>query len=83
MCIGGQLGVEVTALPHEDLVVALFSESASRIIVEVAPQSVDAFAAAVPGPVQVIGTVTASPSLVLPGLRPLDVTELAASWRST
>ena len=43
MCIGGRLGATIDALPDHDPVVALFSESIGRFVVEVAPGDVERF----------------------------------------
>ena len=50
MCIASQLGASIDALPHADTATALFSESAGRLVVEVAAADVGAFTAIV-GPV--------------------------------
>ena len=65
MAIGGHLGVAVddTALPHDDVVVALFSESTGRFVVELAPGDHDWLAAELGEPVVLLGTVTAEPRL--------------------
>ena len=44
MCIASRLGASIDALPHDDVTAALFSESAGRLVVEVAADDVDAFA---------------------------------------
>ncbi len=56
MCIASQLGVSIDSLPHADVATALFSESAGRLVVEVAASDVDAFSAIV-GPAHQLGTV--------------------------
>lgn len=78
MVIGGRWGAELHTLGHDDPVVALFSESASRLVVEVAPADTERFLAEVGG--RVIGTVTDRPELRLPGVRPLGVDELVTAW---
>jgi phosphoribosylformylglycinamidine synthase len=79
LCIAGRLGIEVNRLPHDDVVTALFSESSGRLVVEVRPEDVDDFLA-MAGPALRLGVVTADPVLVLPGVRPLPVDELAAAF---
>ncbi len=80
MAIGGRLGLDITALPSTDLAVALFSESAARIVVEVPAGELDALRHHVPGPLLTLGTVVAAPELRLPGVRAIDVDELVAAW---
>jgi len=82
MVIGGGLGAEIIELPHGDTTVALFSESSSRLVVEVAPHDLDLLRHHIAGPFLVLGTVTDTPTLVLPGVRPLTAAELATAWRS-
>ncbi|MCB0961174.1 MAG: phosphoribosylformylglycinamidine synthase subunit PurL [Acidimicrobiales bacterium] len=80
LCIAGRLGAEVTALPHADLATSLFAESAGRLVVEVAPGDVDTFGAAMGGDSFVLGTVTDTPALALPGVAPIDVGSLVAAF---
>jgi phosphoribosylformylglycinamidine synthase subunit PurSL len=61
MAIGGRVGVDVTSLPHDDAVVALFSESTGRFVVELAPGDHDWLAEALGEPVLVLGTVIDDP----------------------
>jgi len=63
VALAGDLGIEVTALPHEDLAVALFAESTGRFVVEVAPEDLDALAAAVGEEPLVLGPVVAAREL--------------------
>ncbi len=79
LCIAGRLGIDVDHLPHEDPVAALFSESIGRLVVEVRPRDVEDFLV-VAGPAVRLGVVTAAPVLNLPGVRPLDVDELANAF---
>jgi len=80
MCIAGRLGIEVTELPHEDLPAALFSESQSRLLVEVAPGDLDRFGAVMHGKMQVIGTITDGEYLALPGVEPIHIEDLSDSF---
>jgi phosphoribosylformylglycinamidine synthase II len=80
MCIASRLGAEITELPHDDLVASLFSESQSRLIVEVAQSDLDRFGDVMHGKMQVIGTVTQDDVLVLPGVRSIDVEDLADAF---
>ena len=63
MAIGGRLGVDVSSLPHDDAVVALFAESTGRFVVELAPGDHEWLAAELGEPVHVLGTVTTEPHL--------------------
>ena len=80
LCIAGRLGAEITELPHDDLVTSLFAESQSRLLVEVAPGDLEEFRGVMHEPVRVIGTVTELTDLVLPGLDPIDVEDLADAF---
>jgi phosphoribosylformylglycinamidine synthase II len=83
MCIAGRLGAEITELPHDDLATALFAESQSRLLVEVALGDLDRFTDVMHESVQVIGKVTDDEHLTIPGLDPLHVEDLAdafAQW---
>jgi len=92
MCLAGDLGLELdlrnmvldASVDRTDL--ALFSESNSRYLVEVAPESAAAFESTMAGlPWAALGTVAAQPRLLARGLdgeTALDVAvaELAAAW---
>jgi phosphoribosylformylglycinamidine synthase len=80
MAIGGRLGLQIEALPSDDLAVSLFAESTGRLVLEVAPGDVDAVVTALAEPVTVLGTVTARPVVSMPGCRPLTVDELVAAF---
>ncbi len=80
MCIGGRLGATIDVLPHHDPVVAWFSESTGRFLVELAADDLDAFTGTVPGPLQLIGSVNDDRLLRLPGGSPLDVATLVDAW---
>ena len=67
MAIGGRLGLSIDALPGPDPVSALFSESSSRFVCEVAAGDVEWLAAQLGEAVAVLGTVTATPLVALPG----------------
>jgi phosphoribosylformylglycinamidine synthase II len=65
MAIGGRLGVDLDlAAVHPDPTVALFSESAGRIVCAVAPESVAEILRRFGADATVIGAVTAEPALV-------------------
>jgi phosphoribosylformylglycinamidine synthase len=81
MCIAGRLGAEITALPHEDTVAALFAESQSRLIVEVSPTDLERFSDVMHDKILVLGTVTQDQHLILPGVVPIDVEDLADAFQ--
>jgi phosphoribosylformylglycinamidine synthase len=80
LCIAGRLGVAVTTLPTSDLATALFSESQARFVVEVAPRDLERLIAMMGDDAHLLGVVTEDDELVLPGVRPLDVSELADAF---
>lgn len=80
MCIAGRLGAEVTDLPHDDLATALFAESQSRLLVEVALGDLDRFKDVMNESVQVLGKVTDDEHLTIAGLDPLHVEDLADAF---
>ncbi len=68
MVIASGLGIETAPpreLGHDDLVAALFAESSSRVILEVAPEHLDALRAVFDEPVTVVGHLTETASLVI------------------
>jgi phosphoribosylformylglycinamidine synthase len=83
LCIAGRLGADVSALPHDDLATALFSESSGRLVVELDPADLDRFRELMGGDVGVIGEVTETPVLSLPGLEPIDVQRLVDAFNRT
>lgn len=80
MCIAGRLGIDVERLPSDDLVTALFAESSGRLVVEVAPDDLDAFTDLLGEAVQILGTVTAREVLTIPGVAPLPVEALVDAF---
>jgi phosphoribosylformylglycinamidine synthase len=80
MCIAGRLGARIDALPHDDLVTSLFSESSGRLIVEVRPHDVDAFTTIMSGSAARLGIVTDDSSLSIPGVDPIAVADLADAF---
>jgi phosphoribosylformylglycinamidine synthase len=80
MCIGGRLGADITALPHADIATGLFSESASRLVVEVAPADVDRFREVMAEPILHLGHVTADGNLSIAGVEAIHVDELVAAF---
>ena len=58
MCIGGRLGATIDALPDDDPVTALFSESTGRFVVEVAPGDAATFTELLGSDAMRIGVVT-------------------------
>ncbi len=80
MAIAGRLGLSVDTLPGPDPVSALFSESSSRFVCEIAAGDVDWLVEHLGEPVTVLGTVTAEPMLILPGARPLALDALVTAF---
>jgi phosphoribosylformylglycinamidine synthase len=80
MCIAGRLGAEVTDLPHDQLSAALFAESQSRLIVEVASSDLDRFKDRMHEPVLVLGRVTDDDRLTFPGMEPIDLEDLVDAF---
>ncbi|MCU1395949.1 MAG: purS [Ilumatobacteraceae bacterium] len=87
MCIGGRIGAAIELAPVDaDPVVALFSESAGRIVCEVATESLDEFLrlfadAGDVGGVTVIGHVADSPTLCFDGVFEVPGDELVAAFK--
>ena len=81
MCIGGRLGVAVDRLPSGSLTAALFSESTGRLLVEVAPADLARFTQMMNGAALDLGTVTEDAVLVIPGVEPISVGELANAFQ--
>ena len=79
LCIAGRLGLDVEQLPHDDLAMALFSESTGRLVVEVRPADLPELVAVI-GAVHHLGTVTWDPVLRLPGVAPIPVETLVAAF---
>ena len=84
-CLIGGTGVEIDKLPHPDPFVALFAESAARMLVTVSDEKVgrlleDAAAAGVPA--TTIGR-TGGATLTVATVSPLDLDELRTAWEST
>ena len=82
MCISGRLGATIDALPHDDLVSALFSESVGRLVVELEPRSVSAFMRIMDDDAFHLGKVSDSGLLSLPDVEPIAVARLADAFNS-
>jgi phosphoribosylformylglycinamidine synthase len=80
MAIGGRLGLSIDTLPGPDPVSALFSESSSRFVCEIAAGDVEWLAEQLGEPVAVLGTVTATPLIGLPGSPPLALDALVDAF---
>lgn len=80
MCIAGRLGAEITQLPHDHLAASLFSESQSRLVVEVADDDVTRFSAMMHEPVHILGRVVVEQELRLPGVDPLPIETLSDAF---
>ncbi len=84
-CLVGGRGAAVTTVPTLDPFVALFSESAGRVLIAVAPADADAVlaaAAAVGVPACALGT-TGGPELSITGVADLPLDELRSAWEAT
>ncbi|MBA3606223.1 MAG: phosphoribosylformylglycinamidine synthase subunit PurL, partial [Acidimicrobiia bacterium] len=79
LCISGRLGIDVDALPHDDVATSWFAESIGRHVVEVRPADVEDFLA-MAGPAHRLGTVSADGVLAMPGGRPIAVSDLVAAF---
>ena len=80
MAIAGRLGLTIDALPGPDPVSALFSESLSRFVCELAPDDVDWLTDLLGEPVTVLGTVTNTATVTLPGVPPLPLDALVSAF---
>ncbi len=80
LCIAGRLGAVIDTLPHDDIATALFAESVGRFVVEVRPEDVAAFLLELAEPATLLGTVSATPALSLPGIPAIPVPRLAAAF---
>ena len=67
------------ALPHPDTTAALFSETAGRFVVEIAPADVDAVREML-DEIHVLGSVSAGPMLDIVGIATVDVARLTAAF---
>lgn len=83
LCIAGRLGIDVAELPHADLATALFAESQSRLVVEVASSDLDRFKDLMREDVHVLGTVTDDDHLTIPGIEPIHIEDLADAFTRT
>ena len=85
MCIAGDLGARIDALPHDDIATALFSESTGRLLVEVVPADLEAFVATMTSADDVptvLGEVTGEAALRLPGCPPIKLDDLVAAFET-
>jgi phosphoribosylformylglycinamidine synthase len=80
MAIAGRLGLSIDALPGPDPISALFSESSSRFVCEVAADDVAWLVEQLGEPVTLLGTVSAEPTVALPGARPLSLDALITAF---
>jgi len=65
MVIASGLGIVLEELGHPDPTTALFSESSSRLVVEVAPDDLERFAQIIDEPMVIAGRLTEMPELTL------------------
>ena len=82
MCIASGLGASIDSLPHDDVTAALFSESAGRLIIEVADRDVEAVSEMV-GAVHRLGTVVAEPTLNIAGVAAIGIDRLHRAFTGT
>ena len=68
-------------LVADDVVSAWFSESSSRIVLEVAANKIDELQEIVHGPLTIIGEVTADAALALSGIEKISVEDLVRAWQ--
>lgn len=80
MCIGGRLGATVDHLPPGSLTTALFSESTGRLLVEVAAADIARFNQMMGAGVLDLGIITDDAVLVIAGMEPVSVDELADAF---
>jgi phosphoribosylformylglycinamidine synthase len=76
MAIAGRLGLSIANLPAPDVISALFSESASRFVCEVAAADVVWLAEQLDEHLTILGMVVDEPTFTLPGLAPLPLDDL-------
>jgi phosphoribosylformylglycinamidine synthase len=79
MAIAGRLGLVIDNLPDTDVVSALFSESSSRFVCELAADDVAWLAELLGEDVVVLGTVTATPTVEIAGTT-LSLDDLVAAF---
>ena len=79
MCIASGRGARIDALPHPDVTAALFSETAGRLVIEVAPDDL-ATVRGMLDDAHVLGTVSAEPVLDIVGVATIDVARLADAF---
>jgi phosphoribosylformylglycinamidine (FGAM) synthase-like enzyme len=80
MAIAGRLGLSIDTLPSPDSVSALFSESSSRFVCELARDEVAWLAEIVDEPVTVLGRVIETATFTLPGNPPISLDQLVAAF---
>ncbi|MEY2581529.1 MAG: phosphoribosylformylglycinamidine synthase subunit PurSL [Ilumatobacteraceae bacterium] len=80
MSIAGRLGLSIDSLPGPDPVSALFSESSSRFVCEIAPADVDWLADHLGEPISILGTVIDEPMFTLPGAPPIPLDTLVSAF---
>jgi len=78
----GRVTAHRTALLR-NLATALFAESQSRLLVEVAPGDLDRFRDVMHEPVLLLGHVSEAEHLLIPGVDPIDVEDLADAFTGT
>jgi phosphoribosylformylglycinamidine synthase II len=80
MSIAGRLGLSIDSMPGPDPVSALFSESSSRFVCEVATSDVDWLIDQIGEPVSILGTVVDEPMFKLPDVPPIPLEALVHAF---
>ncbi|MEP7202833.1 MAG: phosphoribosylformylglycinamidine synthase subunit PurL [Ilumatobacteraceae bacterium] len=80
MAIAGRLGLSLDTLPGPDPVSALFSESSSRFVCELAADDVTWLAEQLGEPVTILGRVVDAPTFSLPGSPAIPLADLVAAF---
>ena len=80
MAIAGRLGLSIDTLPGPDPVSALFSESSSRFVCEVAVDDVAWLAEQLGEPVTILGSVVDSPTFTLPDSPAIPLVDLVTAF---
>jgi phosphoribosylformylglycinamidine synthase len=80
MAIAGRLGLSIDTLPGPDPVSALFSESSSRFVCEIAGADVSWLAEQLGEPVTALGAITDDQAVTFPGTAPISLDALVTAF---
>jgi phosphoribosylformylglycinamidine synthase len=80
MAIAGGHGLRCEPMEHAVMHRDLFAEGPGRLVLEVAPEDVDAVVERIPGPCRIVARVEASATLVLPDGAVASLDELSSVW---